>query len=47
MNPRLKKALIVFLVATLILGIAVGAYREKHSHVTISIEHFDPEEFKE
>jgi len=47
LNPRIEKALIMFLAATLILGIAVSAYREKRSHVTIAIEHFDPEGFKE
>ncbi len=46
-NPRIEKALIVFLITTLILGVVVRAYRDRHSRVTISIGRFDPEEFKE
>ncbi|MDD5136798.1 MAG: helix-hairpin-helix domain-containing protein [Candidatus Omnitrophica bacterium] len=43
---RIEKLILIFLVAALILGIAVSAFRKARPAATVKIEKFDPGRYK-
>lgn len=43
---RIERAILIFLVAALILGIAISALRKSHPPARVSIEKFDPAKYK-